>query len=668
MGTFLRSKIRLLFVVFAVVLAVPAVALASDVDTATVDTTSPFGSATLSPGNSGDITINATVSGRQGSAATFKVYKDWTLSGGTFTGSNPVTFTVPPRDTTPPPAAQTFTTSGTVTVASGQAAGTYTLNVPAFDITNTGPTPNLAAKNVVSYSVTVNNPPDPCAGVTNPDAPVITANPNTANGNGGWYKTIPTGISATSATSGATITYATQELGGTKSAYSSTAPTLGQGTTEVFAKATSATCDSVSESSRTFMVDSVGPNVTSGGSWTQALPGNALTPDGTNSWYVSQVFNKFTATDATSGLLNTTDAAFTKGSGAQEGDKVKINSGLISDVAGNSSSADSAEFKIDLNNPSIAVQLVDTLGNALNAASTGWYNLATGAPTADFTCSDVDGDGVIANGGASGIFSCKDDYTLTEGANQSDSGNAVDNAGRTSTTSAGFSGINVDLTAPSVGTIVDNNAASSNVCTASGPPTQPTGFAPSDGGPSGINASQTGQTWNVPGASTFPFGNYSYEAHATDVAGNTNSYDLKTYNYSVGIGQTGGPNFSGALQPINQDGTSRFKVGSTVPVKFTLNCGSTPITDAVVKLTVKKGDASADPGTDEAISTAASTTGNLFRYDATGGQYIFNLSTKSGYLNPGASQPTAFTAGTWTLGFNFADGTSRTQVIQLVSK
>jgi hypothetical protein len=31
----------------------------------------------------------------------------------------------------------------------------------------------------------------------------------------------------------------------------------------------------------------------------------------------------------------------------------------------------------------------------------------------------------------------------------------------------------------------------------------------------------------------------------------------------------------------------------------------------------------------EALSTAAATTGNLFRYDATSGQYIFNLGTKS---------------------------------------
>jgi|SRR5215216_6674714 len=555
MRTKIRSKISLLFVAFAALLALPAIALASAVDVAVVDVTAPTGSVSLSPGGEGTITINMSVSGKQEGTATFEVYRDWTLSGGTFTGSNPQEFTVPARAATD--AATTFSTTGKVSVAAGEPAGTKTLAVGAFDITNTNSTgAKLSAGTSSNYEVTVLS--DPCASVSAPAAPVITATPNTEDGNGGWYKTVPTDVSATSATSGATIMYATEVNGGAKSDFSSTAPTLGQGTTVVYAKATSATCNKVSTSSRTFMVDSIAPVVD---------PANVVN----NTWRNTDLSQAFTANDGThgSGLADANDASFTLTASAESANASTptVVSKTVSDVAGNSTTR-SVSAKID-------------------------------------------------------------------------------------------------LTDPSLGNIVDNNAASSNVCTASGPPTQPTGFDPSDG-LSGLNESQTGQTWTPPG--TPPFGDYTYEAHATDNAGNTDSYGPRTYNYSVGIGQTGGPNFSGALQPINQDGTSRFKINSTIPVKFTLNCGSTPITDAVVKLTVKQGDSKADPGSDEAISTAASTTGNLFRYDATSGQYIFNLSTKSGYLNPGASQPTPFSAGTWTLGFNFADGTSRTQVIQLVSK
>jgi hypothetical protein len=102
--------------------------------------------------------------------------------------------------------------------------------------------------------------------------------------------------------------------------------------------------------------------------------------------------------------------------------------------------------------------------------------------------------------------------------------------------------------------------------------------------------------------------------------------------------------WSGVLQPINQDGTSIFKVGSTVPVKFQLlGCGA-GITDAVARLYYAKVS-DGIVGTElEAVSTAAATVGNLFRYDATSGQYIFNLGTKG------------LTSGTYQLRIDLGDG------------
>jgi hypothetical protein len=259
------------------------------------------------------------------------------------------------------------------------------------------------------------------------------------------------------------------------------------------------------------------------------------------------------------------------------------------------------------------------------------------------------------------------------------SGSVSDVAGN-SAASVNSVNFKIDLNNPSLGTpygtsIVDNNAASSNFCTGSAP-SKPTGFLPSDtalGSGIDTDTTKTFETWTTPSLVNNPqgFGNYSYIAKATDNAGRTTTYPTtgvaKTYSYTYGIGQTGGASYSGVLQPINQDGSSRFKLGSTIPVKFTLTCGGIPITDAVPKLTVKQGDSKPDPGVDEAISTSAATTGNAFRLvDATTGTYMFNLSTKSGYLNPGATTPTSFAQGSWTLGINFGDTTSSTVLIQLV--
>ena len=87
--------------------------------------------------------------------------------------------------------------------------------------------------------------------------------------------------------------------------------------------------------------------------------------------------------------------------------------------------------------------------------------------------------------------------------------------------------------------------------------------------------------------------------------------------------------WSGFLQPINTDGSSIFKLGRTVPIKFQLTGASAGISNLQAKLYVSKVDNNID-GTDvEAISTAAADSGNTFRYDPTSHQYIFNLGTSS---------------------------------------
>lgn len=89
------------------------------------------------------------------------------------------------------------------------------------------------------------------------------------------------------------------------------------------------------------------------------------------------------------------------------------------------------------------------------------------------------------------------------------------------------------------------------------------------------------------------------------------------------------PTWSGFQQPVNADGSSIFKLGRTVPVKFQLTGASAGITNLQAALYVTKVTNSID-GTDvEAISTSAADSGNTFRYDPSNQQYVFNLGTSS---------------------------------------
>jgi hypothetical protein len=117
-----------------------------------------------------------------------------------------------------------------------------------------------------------------------------------------------------------------------------------------------------------------------------------------------------------------------------------------------------------------------------------------------------------------------------------------------------------------------------------------------------------------------------------------------------------GYSWTGVLQPINTDGSSIFKLGSTVPVKFMLTGASAGITDLVAKLYVAKISNNIAGSEAEAASSNPASTGNTFRYDATTGEYIYNLGTKG----------TSWTAGTYQLRIDLGDGdTTRTVNISL---
>jgi hypothetical protein len=144
--------------------------------------------------------------------------------------------------------------------------------------------------------------------------------------------------------------------------------------------------------------------------------------------------------------------------------------------------------------------------------------------------------------------------------------------------------------------------------------------------------------------SVFPLGTTTVTCTATDATGNVGE---KQFTVSVTAA------WSNVLQPINVDGSSIFKLGSTVPVKFQLTGASAGIKNLVARLYIQRIGPGGAGSVIEAISTSNATTGNLFRYDVTAGQYIFNLGTKT------------LSTGTYQLRIDVGDGVLRTVNITL---
>jgi hypothetical protein len=90
------------------------------------------------------------------------------------------------------------------------------------------------------------------------------------------------------------------------------------------------------------------------------------------------------------------------------------------------------------------------------------------------------------------------------------------------------------------------------------------------------------------------------------------------------------------LQPINAGGRTSFKLGSTIPVKVRMSdCTGAPVDGLDLHVHLAMGGS--------AVAEAATNGDTGMRY--TGGQYVFNLSTKRSQLAGGQD----LTAGTYHL-------------------
>ena len=151
------------------------------------------------------------------------------------------------------------------------------------------------------------------------------------------------------------------------------------------------------------------------------------TPANPNGWNNTDVVAAFTATDSLSGFASgsTESGSFTF---TEEGAN-QVHTFTVSDLAGNSASANVSDVNIDKTAPVIAA--VASPGPNGN----GWNNTNV---TVSFNASDA----------LSGIATTSPPVTLTsEGAGQLVAGTAVDRAGNTAAASVS---VNIDLTAPEV--------------------------------------------------------------------------------------------------------------------------------------------------------------------------------------------------------------------------
>ncbi|MFA6096485.1 MAG: PxKF domain-containing protein [Candidatus Paceibacterota bacterium] len=321
-------------------------------------------------------------------------------------------------------------------------------------------------------------------------------------------------------------------------------------------------------------------------------------------WNNVDVTVHFDCNDANSGVELVSEDKIINTEGSLQSEE-----GTCLDVAGNFSKIVVDDLNIDKTLPLIT-GVATTLPN-----ENGWYNDNV---TLHFEGSDL----------LSGISTMTPDTLIsTQGDGQSITGVVVDMAGNSS--SYTVSGINIDKAMPQI---------SIN--------------SPQDQAVYIVNQNVVADWYSLDSLSgldsvigTYPRGAIidtssvglkTFTVTSKDKAGNIL---MKTITYYVQY------RFGGVLNPMRQDGSSVFKLGSAVPVKFELkDINNNYIRDAKAYLYVIKVS-NVVAGTEEAVSVGEANDGNQFRYDSVSNQYIFNLATK------------LLSVGTWQIGIKMDDGT-----------
>lgn len=369
-----------------------------------------------------------------------------------------------------------------------------------------------------------------------------------------------------------------------------TVTSSGQGSVNVYSPAftdNAGNTTAAGADSETFKIDWVAPAVEHSGS-SPAAPNDY-------GWYNTDVVATFSGFDETSGLQSEATQDETS---SGESAAVKVNSPVFEDVAGNLSAvgAASATYKIDKTAPTVTSAVLSGTTGA-----NGWY---TSDVVVDFTGSDL----------LSGLLTAPATQSVSssgEGPVDVKSPIFTDFAGNATVEGAVTESFKIDKTAPKA---EFSSAVSSGYYGATAP--KPTCIASDE--VSGLDGSCT-----VYGYST-SVGKHVLNATATDLAGNkttiTQEYEILAWT------------IKGFYQPIDTEGVfNTVKGGSTVPAKFEVFAGDREITDAsLMAFTAFKVTCPQNAPFDEIETTLMVAGSTAVRYDATGGQFIYNWKTPTG--------------------------------------
>ena len=235
---------------------------------------------------------------------------------------------------------------------------------------------------------------------------------------------------------------------------------------------------------------------------------------------------------------------------------------------------------------------------------------------ADFSCTDDEGGIGVAPGYCEGPVEAGTPIDTSTLGTKTFTVTATDRANNTATETVTYEV--VDVTAPTV------SSPHGGIEYKLGQPVEAQFECTDEDGGSGLASCAGPATLDTSSIGTRTFG-----VTTTDEAGNSRIEEI-SYRVVYAYGEI--------REPINADGSSVFKAGSTVPVKFRItDFAGEPVTAAEARLATLSTydfDGTVPELEQEATTQGNANTGDLFRPSA--GQYVYNLSTRG--MAPGSYQ------------------------------